>query len=94
LPWADGQTLQDTLAFIQRTREQLASNDGSPRRGSTWRDVLLEPPKSCRGGRQVRVEVVVGSSTLLLACWSRFCLPFGSGAWWWSVIDHPPLSFA
>ncbi len=28
MPWADGQTLQDTLAFIQRTREQLASNDG------------------------------------------------------------------
>jgi ribosomal-protein-serine acetyltransferase len=28
MPWTDGQTLQDTLAFIQRTREQLASNDG------------------------------------------------------------------
>jgi ribosomal-protein-serine acetyltransferase len=28
MPWAAGQTLQDTLAFIQRTREQLASNDG------------------------------------------------------------------
>ncbi len=28
MPWAEGQTLQDTLAFIQRTREQLASNDG------------------------------------------------------------------
>jgi nicotinamidase-related amidase/RimJ/RimL family protein N-acetyltransferase len=28
MPWAAGQTLQDTLAFIGRTREQLASNDG------------------------------------------------------------------
>lgn len=28
LPWAAGQTLQDTLAFIHRTREQLANNDG------------------------------------------------------------------
>jgi ribosomal-protein-serine acetyltransferase len=28
MPWAAGQTLEDTLAFIQRTREQLASNDG------------------------------------------------------------------
>ena len=28
LPWAAGQTLEDTLAFIQRTREQLANNDG------------------------------------------------------------------
>lgn len=28
MPWAAGQTLADTLAFIRRTREQLASNDG------------------------------------------------------------------
>jgi ribosomal-protein-serine acetyltransferase len=28
MPWAAGQTLEDTLAFIQRTREQMASNDG------------------------------------------------------------------
>jgi ribosomal-protein-serine acetyltransferase len=28
MPWAAGQTLEDTLAFIRRTREQLASNDG------------------------------------------------------------------
>lgn len=28
LPWAAGQTLEDTLAFIVRTREQLAGNDG------------------------------------------------------------------
>jgi ribosomal-protein-serine acetyltransferase len=28
MPWAAGQTLQDTLAFIRRTREQLTSNDG------------------------------------------------------------------
>ena len=28
LPWAASQTLEDTLAFIKRTREQLAGNDG------------------------------------------------------------------
>ena len=28
MPWAAGQTFEDTLAFIQRTREQLANNDG------------------------------------------------------------------
>lgn len=28
MPWAAGQTPDDTLAFIQRTREQLANNDG------------------------------------------------------------------
>jgi ribosomal-protein-serine acetyltransferase len=28
MPWAAGQTLKDTLAFIQRTCEQLASNNG------------------------------------------------------------------
>lgn len=28
LPWAAAQTPQDTLAFIRRTREQLAANDG------------------------------------------------------------------
>jgi len=28
MPWATGQTLEDTLAFTRRTREQLASNDG------------------------------------------------------------------
>jgi ribosomal-protein-serine acetyltransferase len=28
LPWAASQTLEDTLAFIQRTREQVANNDG------------------------------------------------------------------
>jgi RimJ/RimL family protein N-acetyltransferase len=28
MPWAAGQTLDDTLVFIQRTREQLARNDG------------------------------------------------------------------
>ncbi|HWY19393.1 MAG TPA: GNAT family protein [Solirubrobacteraceae bacterium] len=28
MPWAAGQTLEDTLTFIQRTREQLANNDG------------------------------------------------------------------
>jgi ribosomal-protein-serine acetyltransferase len=28
MPWAAGQTPEDTLAFIERTREQLASNDG------------------------------------------------------------------
>jgi ribosomal-protein-serine acetyltransferase len=28
MPWAAGQTLQDTLTFIQRTREQPTSNDG------------------------------------------------------------------
>ena len=28
LPWAANQTLEDTLAFIQRTREQLTNNDG------------------------------------------------------------------
>lgn len=28
MPWAAGQTLQDTLTFIRRTRKQLASNDG------------------------------------------------------------------
>jgi ribosomal-protein-serine acetyltransferase len=28
LPWAGGQTLDDTIAFIRRTREQLADNDG------------------------------------------------------------------
>lgn len=28
MPWAAGQTLQDTLDFVQRTREQLAGNDG------------------------------------------------------------------
>jgi ribosomal-protein-serine acetyltransferase len=28
MPWAAGQTFEDTLAFIQRTREQLANNNG------------------------------------------------------------------
>jgi ribosomal-protein-serine acetyltransferase len=28
LPWAAGQTLQDTVAFIERTRAQVANNDG------------------------------------------------------------------
>jgi ribosomal-protein-serine acetyltransferase len=28
MPWAGGQTLADTLAFIRRTREQLANNAG------------------------------------------------------------------
>jgi ribosomal-protein-serine acetyltransferase len=28
MPWAAGQTLEDTMAFIQRTRQQLAANDG------------------------------------------------------------------
>jgi ribosomal-protein-serine acetyltransferase len=28
MPWAAGQTLEDTSAFIQRTREQLVNNDG------------------------------------------------------------------
>jgi ribosomal-protein-serine acetyltransferase len=28
LPWASGQTFDDTLDFIRRTREQLAANDG------------------------------------------------------------------
>jgi ribosomal-protein-serine acetyltransferase len=28
MPWAGGQTLDGTLAFIARTREQLAGNDG------------------------------------------------------------------
>jgi RimJ/RimL family protein N-acetyltransferase len=28
MPWAGGQTLERTVAFIQHTREQLASNDG------------------------------------------------------------------
>jgi ribosomal-protein-serine acetyltransferase len=28
MPWAAGQTLEDTLAFIRRTREQLADKDG------------------------------------------------------------------
>jgi ribosomal-protein-serine acetyltransferase len=28
MPWAAAQTLEDTLAFVQRTREQLANNDG------------------------------------------------------------------
>lgn len=28
LPWAAGQTFNDTLAFIRRTREQLAGNNG------------------------------------------------------------------
>src|SRR6267143_244160 len=28
MPWAAGQTLGDTLTFIQRTRQQLANNDG------------------------------------------------------------------
>jgi ribosomal-protein-serine acetyltransferase len=28
MPWAGGQTLTDTSAFIGRTREQLANNDG------------------------------------------------------------------
>ncbi len=28
MPWAAGQTPEDTLAFIGRTREQLAGNDG------------------------------------------------------------------
>lgn len=28
LPWAAGQTFEDTLAFIRRTREQLDGNDG------------------------------------------------------------------
>lgn len=28
LPWAAGQTHDDTLAFIHRTREQVARNDG------------------------------------------------------------------
>ena len=28
LPWASGQTLEGTLAFIRSTRRQLASNDG------------------------------------------------------------------
>ena len=28
MPWAAGQTLEDTVTFIQRTRRQLAANDG------------------------------------------------------------------
>jgi ribosomal-protein-serine acetyltransferase len=28
LPWAAGQTFEDTLGFIRRTREQLTDNDG------------------------------------------------------------------
>jgi ribosomal-protein-serine acetyltransferase len=28
MPWATGQTLEDTVAFIQLTRRQLATNDG------------------------------------------------------------------
>jgi ribosomal-protein-serine acetyltransferase len=28
LPWAAGQTFEDTLAFVRRTREQLDGNDG------------------------------------------------------------------
>lgn len=28
MPWAAGQTLEDTLAFIERSREQLANNNG------------------------------------------------------------------
>jgi RimJ/RimL family protein N-acetyltransferase len=28
MPWAGGQTLEDTLTFIKRTRDQLANNDG------------------------------------------------------------------
>jgi ribosomal-protein-serine acetyltransferase len=28
MPWAAGQTLEDTSAFIQRTREQLTNNQG------------------------------------------------------------------
>lgn len=28
MPWAGGQTLEDTLTFIQHTRDQLANNDG------------------------------------------------------------------
>lgn len=28
LPWATGQTFEDTLEFIRRTRKQLADNDG------------------------------------------------------------------
>jgi len=28
MPWAAGQTLEDTLTFIRRTREQLANNNG------------------------------------------------------------------
>ncbi len=28
LPWAAGQTLEDTVGFIERTREQVANNDG------------------------------------------------------------------
>jgi ribosomal-protein-serine acetyltransferase len=28
MPWAAGQTLEDTLTFIKRTRAQLAGNDG------------------------------------------------------------------
>jgi ribosomal-protein-serine acetyltransferase len=28
MPWAAGQTLADTVTFIQRTQEQLATNDG------------------------------------------------------------------
>jgi ribosomal-protein-serine acetyltransferase len=28
MPWASGQTLDDTVAFIRRTRDQLANNDG------------------------------------------------------------------
>jgi ribosomal-protein-serine acetyltransferase len=28
LPWAAGQTLEDTAVFVERTREQLANNDG------------------------------------------------------------------
>lgn len=28
MPWAAGQTLEDTLAFIQRTREQATNNNG------------------------------------------------------------------
>lgn len=28
MPWAAGQTLEDTVAFIERTRGQLADNDG------------------------------------------------------------------
>ncbi|HEX8689269.1 MAG TPA: GNAT family protein [Solirubrobacterales bacterium] len=28
LPWAAGQTFEDTLAFIRRTKEQLDGNDG------------------------------------------------------------------
>jgi nicotinamidase-related amidase/RimJ/RimL family protein N-acetyltransferase len=28
MPWAAGQSFEDTLAFVRRTREQLVSNDG------------------------------------------------------------------